>query len=914
MERWELLGETRVPELGDLSVLRLRHRATGASVLKLRCSDDVKTWTVGFRTPPRDNTGCSHIAEHAVRNSGSRRFPFTAREALKGSLYVYSNAHTLPDRTEHVWSTRNAQDARNLSAVYLDAVFGSAVPECRAVFLQEAWRASPGASGSGSGCPVTGIVFSEQCGSRVLPLRIASRAVRRALFPGTPYAFDSGGDPEHITELSHEGLAEFFRERYHPSNSCTVVYGDGDLEEELSMVDEALGGFEARQDLADATRLPAPSDAPVPLEGVRRDVFPGAKGETEGYLCVAWNIGDTARLEDQLAASVLARVLVDRVGSPMHEAVVTGGVAKRVTCSVSFDQRWIVFTIVAHNCQTDDQSVARFQNAVDSVIARISEEGMDPCDSISALNWLEFHLRESSAGEVSPQEGLVETQNKRLQEKLADYIASPQRLEEENLLRDWQKKLAESAVSVPRLTLDVVSKEPLDRAEVEVTSIGGVPLVFHRAETCGVVHLSARFHVPDVQPHALGLLESLLRHLPLTDMGRAELASFIDMHSANVSCSSYAIPVRYSSTDTVPIVELSGSCLRHELPYLLRVLSGFATKAVCDQKIARERLVECYTRYGNHIRNMPGAVARGRCLASLSAASEFAQESGGLSFFKSVPADVAALDHFIEQFPSILAAVFSASRLTLCVTTDSLLTEAECGQVSSCFIGTLPAASALPPALRKDDVAAGTSRPWADEALVAATKVSAVARVWKWTSADVPYSASVRVLDRLHVLEYLRRKVRLQGAAYGAHHTTYRSGMVAVSSSRDPDPLSTLTRLSPATLLGDLGSPEALGTLVGGDEGLVSLVISAVGELDRPMGPRSRGSKAFFHYFSGITHEDVRRERGEVLGTTLESLACACRRVYGVPPDAVRTSVYTNASVADKLGFATTDAVLPPLA
>ena len=47
----------------------------------------------------------------------------------------------------------------------------------------------------------------------------------RELFPDTTYGVDSGGDPDHITDLTYEEFQEFYRVHYHPSNSYIFLMG-----------------------------------------------------------------------------------------------------------------------------------------------------------------------------------------------------------------------------------------------------------------------------------------------------------------------------------------------------------------------------------------------------------------------------------------------------------------------------------------------------------------------------------------------------------------------------------------------------------------------------------------------------------------------------------------------------------------
>ena len=44
----------------------LRHNKSGARIILIENDDTNKTFCVGFRTPPADDTGVAHITEHSV--------------------------------------------------------------------------------------------------------------------------------------------------------------------------------------------------------------------------------------------------------------------------------------------------------------------------------------------------------------------------------------------------------------------------------------------------------------------------------------------------------------------------------------------------------------------------------------------------------------------------------------------------------------------------------------------------------------------------------------------------------------------------------------------------------------------------------------------------------------------------------
>ena len=65
---------------------------------------------------------------------------------------------------------------------------------------------------------------------------LADAALLRALFPASPYRFVSGGDPEHIPELSYEAFVDSHRRFYSPSNAYVFLDGAVDIDAALSLL------------------------------------------------------------------------------------------------------------------------------------------------------------------------------------------------------------------------------------------------------------------------------------------------------------------------------------------------------------------------------------------------------------------------------------------------------------------------------------------------------------------------------------------------------------------------------------------------------------------------------------------------------------------------------------------------------
>ena len=167
---------------------------------------------------------------------GSARYPVKEPfvELLKGSLSTFLNAMTFPDKTVYPVASRNDTDFRSLMRVYLDAVFCPAIYENENIFLQEGWHYEWDESGQPRR---VGVVYGEMTGAFSSVDEVIGTGITRLLFPDTCYGRVSGGDPEHIPELTYEAFLAAHRRFYHPSNALFFLDGELDAADILAELD-----------------------------------------------------------------------------------------------------------------------------------------------------------------------------------------------------------------------------------------------------------------------------------------------------------------------------------------------------------------------------------------------------------------------------------------------------------------------------------------------------------------------------------------------------------------------------------------------------------------------------------------------------------------------------------------------------
>ena len=375
--------------------LELEHQATGARHIHIETPDDNNGFAVFFPTPPTDSTGVAHILEHVVL-AGSQHFPVRDPffSMTRRSLATFMNALTGSDWTMYLFSTRNAKDFKNLLDVYLDATFFPRLEEDS--FKQEGIRFEfEDTADSKSGLRYKGVVFNEMKGALATPGAAVDRALGKALFPGLPYAYVSGGDPQEIPNLTWDMLKLFHARYYHPSNARFYTYGNQSLETTLEAIEEnVLSRFRrivVDSSIPDVKRFTKPTAATEP--------YPAVKGEDntgKAEALTAWVTVPSADSFLTLAMKVLSEVLLSNAGSPLRKALIDSGLGSALADGSGFhdDYKEAIFGAGLKGIAAEDAE--KVQGVVLDTLKLVADRGLDASQVDAAIHHLEFEKRERS--------------------------------------------------------------------------------------------------------------------------------------------------------------------------------------------------------------------------------------------------------------------------------------------------------------------------------------------------------------------------------------------------------------------------------------------------------------------------------------------------------------------------------------
>ncbi len=371
--------------------LVFEHVKSGARLIFLKNDDPNKVFCATFKTPPEDHSGCPHILEHSVLN-GSRNFPSKSpfMELVKGSMQTFLNAMTGSDRTMYPVASTNDKDFFNLMEVYLDAVFFPNIYDKPETLAQEGWHHE--LLDPNEEIVYKGVVYNEMKGAFSSPDVLLFKLNQQMQFPDNAYGFESGGDPKHIPELTHDKFCAFHSKYYHPSNSRIYLYGDLDLEPALQMInDKYLSKF-------DRTQIDSKIEPQKPFKAVKRVSIPypvDAEADTSSgrYFSMNYTYGDVLDAPTVVAMEAMIDILMDSPASPLKQVILASGMTSDSYAYV--DHRALQPTISIICKDVSEENTPKLEMLILSELQRIVRDGIDKKLIEATINSKEFALREA---------------------------------------------------------------------------------------------------------------------------------------------------------------------------------------------------------------------------------------------------------------------------------------------------------------------------------------------------------------------------------------------------------------------------------------------------------------------------------------------------------------------------------------
>ena len=888
-----------------------KHKKSGASLMYIENEDDNKVFFISFKTPPEDDCGTPHIIEHAVL-CGSDKYPVKDpfNELAKGSLNTYLNALTYSDKTVYPVASRNDKDFRNLMDVYMDAVFKPLILKNKEIFMQEGHHLHM--EDINDPLEIKGVVYNEMKGAFSDPDRYLDGAVNTALFPDSPYRFESGGDPDKIPELTYENFKEFYKKYYHPSNSFIYLFGKMDIEERLAYLDrEYLSAFDLQ-----VFNNEIKHQAPLNMTIRKNEKYPVVitTGQ-DGMYAAGFITGDSCDAENSLACSILSYILMDTNASPLRKALTEGGFCSDTEGWYDSSMLDTVFTITAKNAK--ENAGEEFENIVMGELEKCVKNGLDKELVQSAINAFEFMLSEENFGYkprglyyglksmnswlheenpldsfrfkkhiaairakaeeglfeniikekmlsnltkvfvcFNPAEGMQAEIDEKEKKKLEEYKASLSEEEKNKIVEETKNLLkhqsAEDDLSVmPYLLIDDIDKKADIIESRDENGVFYVP-----AETNDVIYSELSFnvdHISDKDYGYLGLLCDMIGKQDTEKFGFNELSTKIDMYTGGItaSCAAY-----YGADSKVrKVVNVSVKALSQNVEKMLEITDQTLNKMLFDRQESLKLIIkDRISKLENYLTQNGHMAASNRALRHINEAYKFKDATGGIEYFKFLTdIDKNFNDGVVNKLLSLTKAVFTRENLTLGISCE------EKDFKNAAKIREIFGKDSVQYEKEESDKVEKTS-----EGIVTPGKVQYVAKAADYKKAGYEYSGKLLVLKNIIDLEYLWNTVRVQGGAYGCGCNFLRSGSMYMYSYRDPNLASTLNIYD--------NSAEFVRNFEADEKAMTGYIIGAINSIDRPLSKEQRLKTALIRHINRITPELLQKERDEVLSTSVSDI------------------------------------------
>ena len=923
---FKLVEERRIDEISGKGLIFI-HEGSGARVIKIECKDDNKVFSIGFRTPPKDSTGLTHILEHSVL-CGSEKFPCKEPfvELLKGSMNTFLNAMTFADKTIYPVASRNTKDFFNLMDVYMDGVLHPNIYKYEEIFKQEGWHYE--LEDLKSPLIYNGVVYNEMKGAYSSPESVLYRKINQSLFPDTPYKEESGGDPDHITDLTYKEFIEFHKNYYHPSNSYIFLYGDGDTKEELRFLNDNY--------LKDFNEKKISSEIPIqkPFNKPKDMVFTYGIADNEDskdktFFNANFVVGTSYDKELDLSMQILEYILLETPASPVKKALIEAGVGKSVYGDFDTSLRQPIFSIIAKNGSENNKEY--FKEILLATLNELVEEGIDSELIEASINKIEFTLREadfksypagimydikimdswlhgedpfmhlqyedalknikdqyknryfenlikkyllenphSSIITLIPEKGVSEAKEKQLKERLEKYKNSLSQKELETIIEDTKKlkkrqqtpDSEEALNSVPMLSIEDIDKNA-ERIPLEERNLGSTKVLFHQLDTNKIAYMNLYFNakaVPqDLVPYAK-LLTTLMGKISTDQLDFGALSNKINLTTGGMSIGLNAYGSS-KSLEYTPMVVIKVKNLMDKSDDTADLVNQIITKTNYKEKTRILEVIKESKAYFESIALTSGhVISFNRAMAYFMPKGRYDEITGGLEFYKFL-CDLEK--NFDGKWDEISSNLYKTSEYIF-NENNLMVSYSSKAEEYNNLERIMPK---LLENLNKDKVnyvEYDFPKLEGNEGLLTQSNVQYVAKGGNYKKDGFKYSGSLVVLESIGSYDYLWNKVRVQGGAYGVMTNFRRDGAMFIVSYRDPNIKETLQ------VYDDMY--KYLETFEANNREMTKYIIGAINKVDYPLTNSMKGEMATSEYLRGITHQDIQKERDEILNTKVEDI------------------------------------------
>jgi hypothetical protein len=514
--------------------------------------------------------------------------------------------------------------------------------------------------------------------------------------------------------------------------------------------------------------------------------------------------------------------------------------------------------------------------------------------------------------EAAEKAKLMEIKKGMAKDDLAKAVKSTADLKAAQKLPDTKEQLE----TLPKLSLADLDRKEKD-LDIAVGDKHGIPVLTHKVVSGGIVYanlvLDLAF-VPVEYIPILPLFQALLFDVGTSKLDAAAFTRQIGSRTGGIGAGRMnalkigKLGALGDPNDIVFRMVVHGKSTVDQAADLFDLMFQGITDSKLDSKSrALEILKASKASMESSLRSAGSSFAQTRVLARHSLAGYMDEITGGITYFESLPAllEKAEKDwpQLLSEMQAIQTLILQKRALMLDVSADKHTLQKIDGAMNDFVESLISAGKKSPPIDAKGPLVADAMKGAPvlrlkedNEGFVVSTQVNYVVKGGSLFPQGGSVPGSADVVLRLISQSYMWDKVRVMGGAYGGGCSlSHHSGTFLCYSYRDPNLKDTLDVF-------DTIASHLEGLSLDG-KAIEQLVIGAVGDLDKPMTPSSKGYVSMTRWLLNDTLETRQKRRDQMFSTTAASFSTLAKQMRA-STDSWRSSIFGSKTAFAKANAA----------
>ncbi len=486
---------------------------------------------------------------------------------------------------------------------------------------------------------------------------------------------------------------------------------------------------------------------------------------------------------------------------------------------------------------------------------------------------------------LHPEPGLASRQDAAGREKMAEYRASLSEAEREDIVREtialktWQQTpdTEEALNSIPVLSREDLGKKALlpknavygmDGEALEKLPEEGPCVIAHPVFTSGIDYVNFQFNFTKIPARLfpyIPILRTVLGALDTEHYSYALLDQEVTIRTGGIYPNTSLVADAHRDDTYKLLFEVTMKVLDRNLQEGTDLVLEILQHTKYDDlsriiEVLEEEVSEMRASLADSGHVTAACRARSQCDVT----AKVQDQLSGIDAYRGMTKilqdlkEGRNLETFRRNLEETAAFLFRRENLMIDITADERTIERSLPLLRS-FTGKIPE-GATPSGGEGDNVPYRPALTKGSEGFVTAGQVQYVAAAGNFKNQGYAFTGAMDVLRVIMGYDFLWQRIRVLGGAYGCMSSFGRTGGAFFVTYRDPHLIDSLYVFAQAA--------DYLESYDCDERAMTKSVIGAVSSLDRPMSPRQFGRYSLQALLSGVTDEEIQRERDEVLGCT----------------------------------------------